>query len=275
VTVVRGGVKTASVAVVYDRGLRPAVAWAAPTGVFVASGGGPWAVQRLAAGRADAVAAATLANGELLIAALVGHGGRDRLLVFTGASGRYARRDLGPAARSGVLQAAPFFAGYALLADDARGVLRLLSLSSPQAPAVPVALGVRQGDGRLAEGPDGTLHLLYGGVPPGARTGRLTYAALRGRTFAHRVLQHSLPCDRSAFLVGVGFVGKAPRLVWGEGCDNGWSLTDVRGRVTVAGERPGSESIALAATTAGGHIAVLEHLRRPGHPDHLALATFH
>jgi hypothetical protein len=274
VTVVRRGVKAAGVAVAYDRTLRPVVAWAAPTGLFSAAGGGPWAVQRLAVGRADAVAAAALSNGELLVAGLVAQGSRDRLLVFTGASGRFVRRDLGPVVRSAVLQAAPFFAGYALLADDLHGGLRLFTLSSPTAPAVPLSLGVRQGDGRLAEGPDGTLHVLYGGVPLGARTGRLTYAALRGRTFIHRVLQRSLPCDRSAFLIGVGFLRKAPRLLWGEGCDIGWSVTDVRGHVTVAGQRPGSESFPLAATTAAGHVAVLEHLHRPGHPDRLAVATF-
>jgi hypothetical protein len=274
VTVVRQGVKAAGVAVTYDRTGRPAVAWAAPAGVFVASGGGPWAVQRLAAVRADAVAAATLSNGQLVVAALAGRGTRDRLLVFTGTSGRFMRRDLGQVVRSTVLQAVPYFAGYALLTDDLKGVLRILTLSSPTAPAVLNSLGVRQGDGRLAEGPDGTLHILYGGVPPGARTGRLTYAALTGTSFTRRVLQRSLPCDRSAFLIGVGFLRRTPRLLWGEGCDIGWSVTDVRGHVTATGQRPGSESFPLAATTAGGHIAVLEHLRTPGHPERLAVATF-
>jgi hypothetical protein len=274
VTVVRTGVRSASVAVTYDRTRRPAVAWASSGGVFLATGGGPWAVQHLASGRADAVAAASLANGSLVVASLVGRGSVDHLLVFTGEPGRFARRDLGPVVRSTVLQVAPSFAGYALLADDVKGALRLVTLSSPGAPPVSIGLGVRQGDGRLAEGPDGTLHVLYGGVPPGARMGRLTYAALRGRSFTRRVLQRSLPCDRSAFLIGVGFLRKAPRLLWGEGCDIGWSVTDVRGHVTVNGQRPGSESFPLAATTAGGRIAVLEHLQKTGGPARVAVATF-
>ena len=178
-----------------------------------------------------------LADGRSVITAAVQSGTRSDLLLAVGDGVTWSVRTL----RNGPRQqpyttfdlAATTGAGIAMLRTE-RGRLRLETLADAAGTGTPsvVDLGIaRAGNGRLFSRGDGVLHVLYGGLPSGATNGTLRYGTLgTGGRFGRRVLLRNLQCDPGGYQIGVGMVGEKVRLLYGYGCDVGWSVTTVTGR---------------------------------------------
>ena len=75
-----------------------------------------------------------------------------------------------------------------------------------------------------------------------------------------RTLLSNMQCDPSGNRVGVGVVGTRVRLLWGYGCDIGWSITDTAGRTVLDPFKrfPKPQlQVALFSGSGGGQTAVV------------------
>jgi hypothetical protein len=246
----------------------PQVVWADRTGVWAVApfvdGAVPFQVSSAVGQGARIV---RLADGRLAVAAAVQNGTRSDLLLAVGDGTTWSVRTL----RNGPRQqpyttfdlAATTGAGVAMLRTE-RGRLRLETVADVAGTGTPavVDLGIaRAGNGRLFSAGDGVLHVLYGGLPAGATAGTLRYGTLgTGGRFGRRVLLRNLQCDPSAYQIGVGVVGAKVRLLYGYGCDVGWSVNTVTGRGVLDPYRQAPKPYVQSAYfsgSAGGRVAVV------------------
>jgi ketosteroid isomerase-like protein len=245
----------------------PVVVWADTVGVWAQRPFVDDAPVPLASGRGQAARVVRLADGRLAAYAVVGQGSRSRLALAVGDGATWQVRTLGSVRRiprySSFDLAATAVAGVAMLRTE-RGRLRLETLVDAGGSAQPsvVDLGIaRSGAGLLASTGGGGVHVLYGGIAPGARTGSLRYGLLdRAGHFTRRVLLRDLQCDAAANQVGIGLVGDRVRLLYGYGCDIGWAIASTRGRTVLDplhDFRAPSVQVPAFAGSGGGRIAVV------------------
>jgi hypothetical protein len=265
--VVQAGVRGLAAAdVELTAGGEPQVVWADASGIRTSQPFADGGSVQLTAGRGQGARIVRLADGRLAIYAAVRAGTRSAPMLAVGEGHSwvvrrlphvapvqpYAAFDL--AARSG--------AGVAMLRTQ-RGRLRLETLDDAAGSARPSGLDLgmaRAADGQLAS-VGGVVHVLYGGIAPGARAGSLRYGTLnRAGRFGRRVLLRRLQCDAAGNQVGLGVVGSKIRLLYGYGCDVGWSVATTAGRTVLdpfrAFPRPAVQA-AYFAGSAAGRIAVV------------------
>src|SRR5262249_31677717 len=200
------------------------LAWADDGGLAVAPATATSAAEtRLVPGPADAVALARLRGRSLVAAALVRASDGEHLWAAIGDGRLWEPRGLGRASAPAypgahARQVAAYGNGFALAYLNAEGRLELdaydtLELDAPvQRHLLPVG---RHGEARLATGPGGSVWALFGGVPPGKRRGEYGFARLVDGALRVHVLQRDLDCDASGYLVGIGWLGPLPRLLYG------------------------------------------------------------
>jgi hypothetical protein len=87
------------------------------------------------------------------------------------------------------------------------------------------------------------------------------------------VVQRRLACDPTGYVIGVGWLGTVPRLLYGDGCDIDWQIHNLVGRVTSDPSSGAGTIFAVASASAAGRIAVLVVTQRLT-GAHLAAATF-
>ena len=246
----------------------PSVAWADSTGVWVDNPFDDVAPFQVAIGKGQGARIAQLGNGQLAVYGALRTGTRSQLVVAIGEGANWQVESLGVVPRVlpyTAFEIAPWGQlGFALLRGE-RGRLLLERRGGLGAFAAPLLadLGIaRQGAGDLGAGPGNALNVLFGGFArPRAQTGVLRFGrAVDAGKVVRRTLLSNLQCDASGNRVGVGVVGSKVRLLWGYGCDVGWSITDTAGRTVLDPFRrfPKPQlQVALFSGSGGGQTAVV------------------
>jgi len=146
--------------------------------------------------------------------------------------------------------------GYAMLFNDQRSRLVVETHASIGSRGVRHRLPLKLGEGFIEPLGGGSLGVLYGGRSLPGRERNLEFATLRRHRLRSRVLIDNLQCDVGA--IGIGRVGKQIRLAYGYGCDVGWRLNTLGGKVAYDPFRAQNHtymSYPNGFSSAGGQIA--------------------
>jgi hypothetical protein len=243
-----GGTPPTSVSVAADSH-GPAVVWTNPSGGGVsfarrAAGGGRWEDSYVLQGTYDQANATAAGNGIVVVATSTENvRSLDAVLVNGTDPGSVHQLDTGARqGRDNPIAITPTSAvpggGVAVTWNGPGAALTYTQVNVPafQPSGFNGTLGVYRTSARLSTGPDGTVHALFGG------SGSSWWEQIKGSQTRKSVLQQHLQCDPGGNLVTVGFqpapgsgtaagssgaattMPSAPRLLYGYGCDVGWSV---------------------------------------------------
>jgi hypothetical protein len=246
--------KRAYAGVAFSGKREPVVTWVDAKGVWVRMMGDTSAA-RLAASRNGYVAVTQTNNGRLLAVTGTGREKHTRIRVFVHAGGAW--RIVERAFTSAGFDVSPWGRrGYALLLAGNQLRPTIETHATVGAKGMQYSINEESLGGSLAQLSGESLGVLYGGRLPG-RTGKdLRFAVLRNGHLRSRVLIGGLQCDVGA--IGIGRIGKQIRLAYGYGCDVGWRLNTLGGKVTYDPFRaPNSTDMSYpnGFASAGGRIA--------------------